>query len=947
MKVNLKRPKFDLSAQIRSDKALYLLCFLLPVGIMFLAYALFGVYPFGKGSVLVLDLNAQYVYYYEAFRDAVFSGDLSFYSWSRNLSGSTFGIFAYYLASPFMFIVCLFPRTKMTQAVECIQLLKIGFSSLTFAYFLIKTHLYSGGKRPRRLTAVVFCLMYSLMSYMVVQLMDPMWLDGLIYLPLICLGVQRLVNEGKILPMAVPLALMFMAHFYIGYMIGFFTFCYFLYCCFGQENRIFPRKPILTAVKFGCAAVCAVFAAAWVIIPVYNSLKLGKLDFSEPDWSVASQFDYVTLLTKLFPMSYDTVYPEGLPMIYCGTAAVLLVPLFFMNKKITIKRKVSSGLLLFVMTVFMYIKPVDIVWHGFQVPNWLPFRYSFTVSFLILVMAQEAFEKLDGITPKEIGGAFFGAAAFLMFCEHEGFEHFQTFRIASEEGTDSRHAVIGGIWFSAIALAVYFLLIYLNRKYKTSRILCVITCAAVGVEMLANSMDTLQKIDDDVLYSKQDSYEPYMSDTRDAVKHINNFEQEPFFRMESTYHRSVNDPIGTGYYGISHSSSVMIAPALKLLKQLGYAYGGHYTKYDGSTYITDSVLDIKYIMQYQKDQKDDDKIQYVDKRIKLPEDYKLATHIKESSALYKFYKNPYAMGLGVVCSENINTIELSDSDPFANQNLLYSALANDVQVTDYFHRLEPVESDRLNVSSAKLTDGEHIKFYPTDTSSEAHIDYLIEMDRDSDLYMYFPTKYERSCNVWVLDEEEYINGDGSMDFAGQFFEGDNYSILDLGHFLENERVRVRVTLDNEENEAYWSDELFYSFDHDSFVQTAEGLRQQSLQITKFENANVEGCCTAEADGEYLFTTIPDEPGWTVTVNGKQVKTKKAVGALITIPLEKGKNEIVMKFSPDYFKGSLIISLAGILIMAMLFVFEYKDGRIIHLLAQRSIAAEKRLAEKSE
>ena len=69
---------------------------------MFAAYAFFNIHPFGDGSVLVLDLNGQYVYYYEEFRDA-FWGDGSFiYNWSRNLSGEMFGVFAYYLASPFM-----------------------------------------------------------------------------------------------------------------------------------------------------------------------------------------------------------------------------------------------------------------------------------------------------------------------------------------------------------------------------------------------------------------------------------------------------------------------------------------------------------------------------------------------------------------------------------------------------------------------------------------------------------------------------------------------------------------------------------------------------------------------------------------------------------------------------------------------------------------------------
>ena len=176
------------------DKRLYFLVFFLPVAIMFSAYAFFKIHPIGDSSVLVLDLNGQYVYYYEQFRDA-FHGNGSFiYNWSRNLSGEMFGVFAYYLASPFMLILVLLPRTMMATSILILQLAKIGTAAVTFMFFLKKISV----QKPKTISLIIFPTMYALMSYMVVQLMDPMWLDGLIYLPLICWGVHRLVDEGKL-----------------------------------------------------------------------------------------------------------------------------------------------------------------------------------------------------------------------------------------------------------------------------------------------------------------------------------------------------------------------------------------------------------------------------------------------------------------------------------------------------------------------------------------------------------------------------------------------------------------------------------------------------------------------------------------------------------------------------------------------------------------------------
>ena len=80
----------------------YFIAFFLPVALIYVAYAIFGMYPFGDESVLCLDLNGQYIYYFEAIRDA-FHGDGSIlYNWSRNLSGDYMGIIGYYLASPLL-----------------------------------------------------------------------------------------------------------------------------------------------------------------------------------------------------------------------------------------------------------------------------------------------------------------------------------------------------------------------------------------------------------------------------------------------------------------------------------------------------------------------------------------------------------------------------------------------------------------------------------------------------------------------------------------------------------------------------------------------------------------------------------------------------------------------------------------------------------------------------
>lgn len=126
------------------------------------------------------------------------------------------------------------------------------------------------------------------------------------------------------------------------------------------------------------------------------------------------------------------------------------------------------------------------------------------------------------------------------------------------------------------------------------------------------------------------------------------------------------------------------------------------------------------------------------------------------------------------------------------------------------------------------------------------------MDKDSNLYMYLPTKYERSCNIWIQKEDEYLEGTTAMEYAGQFFVGDNYSILNLGKFYQDEDIRIRITVANDDNEAFWSEALFYSFDMEAFEAADAQLRERVWNITKHEDTYVEGTCTAESDEEVLL-----------------------------------------------------------------------------------------------
>ena len=205
--------------------------FIIPFGIMFGIYAALGTYPFGTSSVLVLDLNGQYVYFFEALRDAVWGEGSLFYSFSRAMGGEFLGMYAYYLASPLSYIVALFPKFMMLEALYLMLIIKCGLSGLTFCYYVNKTNITKN--KPAQ---VMFSCMYALSAYGIVMQHNTMWFDNVILLPIVALGIEKMIKERKYKMFTISLALCVLSNFYMGYMVCIVSSIFFFFYYFSFSN---------------------------------------------------------------------------------------------------------------------------------------------------------------------------------------------------------------------------------------------------------------------------------------------------------------------------------------------------------------------------------------------------------------------------------------------------------------------------------------------------------------------------------------------------------------------------------------------------------------------------------------------------------------------------------------------------------------------------------------
>ena len=100
---------------------------------------------------------------------------------------------------------------------------------------------------------------------------------------------------------------------------------------------------------------------------------------------------------------------DNFPVIFVGILPLVLVLIYFLNRKIRIGEKIRTAVMLLMLVISFEIPFINTAWHGFSVNHWFNFRYSFVFSFIMLLTAYRSLTKLPEKrrTIFAAGGEFF------------------------------------------------------------------------------------------------------------------------------------------------------------------------------------------------------------------------------------------------------------------------------------------------------------------------------------------------------------------------------------------------------------------------------------------------------------------------------------------------------------------------------------------------------------
>ncbi len=828
---------------------LRILSLLIPAGIFGLSMLLAGAAPFGDETILLFDSVGQYIDFIGYFKTVLTGENDLFYTLSKTLGGDFLSLASYYLLSPFNLLFLLSNNQNIPMFYTAVAVLKLSACGATFYYASEK-------REGAKFSHLLFSTAYALMAYNVLNQWNLMWLDGVIVLPLLGLGVERIWENKSPLLYIFSLAYALATNFYIGYMLCIASVLFSLARLVLHTGVLRQRCRLLGRYVF--ASCAGGLTSAFIWLPAFLSISKGRTQFDSSFFYFRLNFNPLQLLSKLVAGAGGPQQVEyGLPHIFCGTVILFLALVFFVSKKVPVKVRLVALCAVAVLTLSFLLRPADVAWHGFSPNNSFNYRYAFIWSYLVIMIARYA---LSMKLTESIGSCLIAAVplaavyALLMILDYD-------------------HVPALGIGLGACVLLALLLTVRLLDKKRLAGILL---CAVGIVELAANCFMLLDGVVGEawtLRMSQWNSQIPVITQAVDYVKQ----QDTGLYRMEKTFQRSHNDAMFFAYNGLSHFSSGERAFVPEFMEKMGMRNFDEIWAYynTGSTAEADSLLGVKYVLS-----KSD---------LSEQKGYELLTQMDDVG----IYRNNNALPLAMLSSPQIMEVPMDGEDYFALHNEIWSGLCG--EDVGLLHPADRVSVTLVNLESYEDYAGNTV-YTKLDSSREAALRYEITVTQQMPLYLYFSAPDTQNVTVRVNGQDK-----------GAYFDVYRWDMTNTGTYQPGDTVLVELLCGDDTMQV--RDSYFYYEDVQAFAMATEKVQASPVLLQKETSSRISGEISAREDGCIIFT-IPYDKSWQLSIDGEPVQTEKALDTFIAARLTAGNHSFTLRYVTEGLYIGCALSLAA-------------------------------------
>lgn len=856
----------------------YVVSFVIPAIIFCIVCYKQEVTPFGGKTLMIVDSLHQYIPFFSEYYDKLTKTGEFLYSWNGAMGYNFVTLWAYYLSSPFNLLILLFDKMHINTAMTLIIGLKISFCSLTMTYYLTKRLDKKDGK------AILFGLCYAYSNYVVGYYWNIMWLDVLLLTPLVLLGLEYLIRRRDARLYIVTLFLSLFCNFYISFMLCIFLVLWFL---------LYPHKSVRSffdaGVRFAASSLLAAGMAAFVLIPTYYGIMLtGPAADSEfPDFTWYGKFVDVLKKFCMYCGSITNQGDDGGVNLYCGVIVLFLGILYFSIKEIHWFEKVKRLALIAFFIASFNNQWLNYVWHGFHDQFGIPNRFSFLLIVVLIVSAHEALSNIEEVSFWRYWIPMLVLTGIVIYNNEVN-------ALFDDDKVVRMTMLLWILYFMACMLRMIL-------EWKPQTLTIALTILVV-IELTANALLSFKG-------NGQVDIASYFSDSEALWKAAESVDDGSFYREELSKNHLVDENFWQNLKGVGIFGSTANGDSVTLFNHLGFYTAANEHLYYGATPLTNSLFGIKYIYKRDTD--------YLDHGF----DY-----LKTVDGI-EIYENPDALSLGYMISEDINewNYEEYDSTQVLNDFVVKAAGVNQPLFTPWEDNFTG-DGQNCDVTYNELGEGTFA--YSRTTEGDLTVSLHLTARDNTPLFV-------RATGTDLSGLQVFINDELQCD--GRYF----FQLLPVGKTEAGDQVEIKYLFNGNQADDQTVNLKVYDFNPAVYRMTMDQLSKHQMDITSYTSNSIKGTVEAEEDG-VLMTTIINEPGWKVYVDGEEDFIDEIGDSFASVYLEKGKHDIEFKFVPASLPPAAVLSGISLVI----FAFYLKKRKVVALwIERRSLARKETKARK--
>ena len=606
-------------------KRKYLISGAIVLLLLSVVYIAKNLYPYGKDYLIWGDLHSQVTAIYYNFYDIFHGGKSLLIDFSAGTATNLIATFAYYITSPFTFIVLLFKRINIPYAVNIIILLKFVFSAITFNIFIDK-------KFPKisNYYKVLFSVIYALSTYSLSFYIITGWIDVVYLFPLLLLGLSKLLEDEKPTLYITMLSISLINNFYISLMCIIFVFLSSIF--YLRYKKSLDKKRKITLL--GISTVLGILISTIILLPAFLQInRTARMGFNFSEVMTSRTGPIIDKLLFL-------------------TSAIPMICTLLMAIKDYKKNKKWLAYLLPLLVLYLIpivIEPTNKIMH-FGSYMYYPLRFGFILNALFIIgsckyIETDKIEKNKNlIIPVSI---ILNMMIILITYRYYNILQFGVNKLTFSLNHKA-FFLMAAIAF--IGLVNYFIIFNFSKKDNKLRYSLLIF--SVLVFTLSQSF----------VYIKIDFDEQRLHNIYNDMHYIE--------KEENKYHYKLNDDILINNYGLvinkpvqDYFTSLTDIQAFEAYQRLGYRTTAMNTSSIGSNYFIDLLFGNKYLIS--------------DKKIEDP----IYKEYKNNNSIY-LYKANTNIFLGYEVDCNINLSKTANS--FEATNKIYKCASSKDKIIDIY-----------------------------------------------------------------------------------------------------------------------------------------------------------------------------------------------------------------------------------------------------------------------